>query len=85
MTPTFMTVSSDRGAVEGFARRPFFTDLIDAASGWFSGSLADGFSPDLLHRMLDRYAELCLSLDPDAGGIRHRFGIPFHRRPRAAL
>jgi hypothetical protein len=33
MTPTFMTVSSDRGAVQEFARRPFFTDLNDAASG----------------------------------------------------
>jgi hypothetical protein len=42
--------------------------------------LADGFSPDLLHRVLDRYAAQCwgargvradLPLEPDAGGIRH--------------
>ena len=57
--------------------------------------LADRFSPDQLHRTLDRYAERCcpvirrvrtvLSLEPDAGGIRHRSGIPLRRHPRPAL
>src|SRR5450755_390274 len=51
--------------------------------------LADGFSPDLLHRVLDRYAAQCcpvldvfgqsLPLEPDAGGICHRPGVPLRR------
>ena len=44
--------------------------------------LADFLSPDQLHRALDRYAAQCcrcltrsgdLPLEPDAGGIRHRW------------
>ena len=58
-------------------------------------ALADTLSPDQLHRTLDRYASAVLpgircvravlSLEPDAGGIRHRPGVPLHRHARPAL
>src|ERR1700723_1814779 len=54
-------------------------------------ALADTLSPDQLHRTLDRYARLyCPVSDvfgqsyhwkPDAGGIRHRSGVPLHGPP----
>ena len=57
--------------------------------------LADSLSPDQLHRTLDRYAAQCcpvsrcvrtvLPLEPDAGGIRHRPGVPLHHHARSAL
>jgi hypothetical protein len=51
---------------------------------------------DSLHRILDRYATQCcpvsevfgqtyLSREPDAGGVRHRPGVPIHHHPRPAL
>ena len=58
-------------------------------------ALADSLSPEQLHRALDRYATLLLSgrrgvraglpLEPDAGGIRHRPGVPLHRHARSAV
>ncbi len=60
--------------------------------------LADEFSPDHLHRVLDQYAALCramlpgarrvrpdLPLEPDAGGICHRHGVPLCRHVWVAL
>jgi hypothetical protein len=55
-------------------------------------ALADTLSPDQLHRNLDQYAKpgircvrAVLSTEPDAGGIRHRSGVPLHRHARPAL
>ena len=55
--------------------------------------LADGFSPDRLHAVLDRYAAMCCPVldvfgqtyhwEPDAGGLFHRSGLSLcdHARP----
>jgi hypothetical protein len=48
--------------------------------------LADTFSPEQLHRILDHHAvRAVLPLEPDAGGIRHRPGVPVHHNAWAAV